>query len=574
MAKISIFIFGLDRVGKTTIVEFLKEKKYIPQNPTIGVSISQIVFQNLTMEFTDVGGQKKFRADWDNYLKKPHVLVFVIDASDRDDERIQEGRMELHKLLENPKVIGIPILILINKVDLSPELVMTKDIIVKKYGTGKITGRDMAMYEVSAKTGKNLDSVLNAMTTMVLKDEGIEYFVNETVKKESKQLLERYKKFFDAGNEAYKIGQHDQALASLNIAKEIATNLFQLGVFSGGGKDYKKLTSLIAKIEKEFEEIQQADVPSPAVYSQQSAELPAQEQEAVPEKQETTPEKQEPKASPMSLAEQLKTPNILVPSTRVAKAVQKKEKAKKFKLFVFGTDQPGIFAFKDYLVKEKFASQVNPLAINMTSIVFNNVEFLFNNLVKIDEKIDSVMAAWNDPELIIFMVDAVDVNTFSFAKRALMTVLAKPETKDKPLLVLVNNFDATEAQPVAFVDKISELKHTRGKDVGIYQVSVKYDYNLDEPFNFLVTIILKDVSMKNFVSGELKRRIDSMKSMYDALIKEAKSLEKAKKWQETFNRVAKAKLIQEELFKYNQKAQKEIKVCEDWLSKLRMKSIE
>ena len=43
--RISIFIFGLDRVGKTTIVEFLKEKKFLPQNPTIGVSISQIVFQ-------------------------------------------------------------------------------------------------------------------------------------------------------------------------------------------------------------------------------------------------------------------------------------------------------------------------------------------------------------------------------------------------------------------------------------------------------------------------------------------------------------------------------------------------
>src|SRR5271157_6566704 len=94
--RISIFIFGLDRVGKTTIVEFLKEKKFLPQNPTIGVSISQIVFQNLTLEFTDVGGQKRFRADWDNYLKKPHVLVFVIDASDRDDARIQEARQELH----------------------------------------------------------------------------------------------------------------------------------------------------------------------------------------------------------------------------------------------------------------------------------------------------------------------------------------------------------------------------------------------------------------------------------------------------------------------------------------------
>jgi len=577
--RISIFIFGLDRVGKTTIVEFLKEKKFLPQNPTIGVSISQIVFQNLTLEFTDVGGQKRFRADWPNYLKKPHVLVFVIDASDRDDTRIQEARQELHKLLENPKVIGIPILILINKVDLSAELIMQKDTIVKKYGTNKITGRDMAIYEVSAKTGKNLDAVLNAMTTMVLKDEGIALIIDEQVREQSKELLRRYNKFMDAGNEAYKMKQLDQALASLNIAKEIGANLFQLGILSRG-KDFKKLSSLIAKIEKEQDAVNATvDIPSPAMYAEMSIE---QEPTAKPAKKTAAPPKPvvEEQATTESLEQQLKAPNMFVPGEKPAPSIAtkkesgKKQKAKKVKLFLVGTDQTGIFSFREYLAKEKFASSVNPLAINMTSIVFNNVEFTFNNLVKIDDKVENVMAEWNDPDLIVFVVDSVDINGFSFAKRALFTILGKPEAKGKPVLVLANNFDANEAQPMAFIDKIVELKHSREKDAGIYEVSIKYDYNLEEPLNFMTTTILKDESVKKLVSAELQRRIDNMKEMYDALLKEARSLEKSKKVQEAFNRVAKAKVIQEELFKYYPKAQKEIKTCDAWLSKLRLKSID
>lgn len=577
--RISIFIFGLDRVGKTTIVEFLKEKKYIPQNPTIGVSISQIVFQNLTLEFTDVGGQKRFRADWDNYLKKPHVLVFVIDASDRDDARIQEARQELHKLLENPKVVGIPILILINKVDLSPELIMQKETIVKKYGTNKISGRDMAIYEVSAKTGKNLDAVLNAVTTMVLKDEGIEYFVNEQVKEQSKELLGRYKKFQDAGNEAYKLKQFDQALASFNIAKEIGANLFQLGILSRG-KDFKKISNLIVKIEKEQDAANViVDVSPPAMYAEEPAE-PALPAKLTSKKAATSKQVIEERVTTESLEQQLKAPNILIPGAKFAPGIStkqesaKKRKTKNVKMFLFGTDQAGIFALKEYLAKEKFAGKVNPLAINMTSIVFNNVEFTFNNLVKIDDKVENVMGAWNDPDLIVFVVDSVDVNSFSFAKRALFTILGKPEAKGKPALVLANNFDANEAQPVAFIDKIAELKHSREKDVGIYQVSIKYDYNLEEPFNFIVTTILKDESVKKRVSWELQRRIENMREMYDALLKEARSLEKGKKVQEAFNRIAKAKIIQEELFKYNPKAGKEIKACDAWLSKLRLKSID
>ncbi len=571
MAKINIFVFGLNKVGKTTLVEYLREKKFIPQSPTIGVSITQIIFANLTMEFTDVGGQKQFRQMWEEHLKQPHVLVYVIDASDRDEDRVQDGRYELHKLLKNPKATGIPLLVLLNKVDVATR--MQKPVVEKKFALDSIKDREMAVYEVSAMTGQNLDAVLNAMTTMVLKDEGIEYFVNEQVKQESKQLLDRYKKFTDAGNEAYRHGQFEQALASLNIAKEIAANLFQLGILSRG-KDLQKLSNLIAKIEREVEEARQTSVSLAKPMSMDEQLLDVGGEAPSEESLAPIPVMPKPAAQPptqQSLEEQLKAPNVLVPTTR---ATAKKPKAKRLKAFIFGTDLAGVITLKSYLASEKFLTNTNPMTINMPAITLGNVEFAFNDAVEIDEHVQNVMANWNEPDIVVFIVDATKPDSFPFGKRALSTILAKQEAKDKPVLVLVNNFDGVEAQPLAFVDKVSEIKRTHGKDVGIYQVSIKYDYNMSEPLNFIVSILMKDKAIEKVVSSELTRRIESLKQMYEAFTKEAKSLEKAKQFQEAFNRVAKAKLIQEELFKYNPKDQApKIKFCEEWMSKLRVKSI-
>nr|MDO8083468.1 ADP-ribosylation factor-like protein [Candidatus Sigynarchaeum springense] len=570
MAKINIYIFGLNKVGKTTLVEYLREKKFIPQSPTIGVSISQIIFANLTMEFTDVGGQKQFRQMWEEHLKQPHVLVYVIDASDRDEERVQDGRYELHKLLKNPKATGIPLLVLLNKVDIATR--MQKTVVEKKFALESIKDREMAVYEVSAMTGQNLDAVLNAMTTMVLKDEGIEYFVNEQVKQESRQLLDRYKKFTDAGNEAYRHGQFEQALASLNIAKEIAANLFQLGILSRG-KDLQKLSNLIAKIEKQVEEARQATdiLERPMTMEEQLLDVGGETPSG--KKMAPLPTMPKPAAQPptqQSLEEQLKAPSVLVPTTQ---ASAKKAKVKQLKAFIFGTDLAGAIGLKSYLASEKYMTNTSPMTINMPAITLGNVDFAFNDVVEIDEHVQNVMAGWNEPDLLVFIVDATKPDSFPFGKRALSTILAKPEAKDKPVLILVNNFDGVEAQPLGFVDKVSEIKRTHEKDVGIYQVSIKYDYNMNEPLNFIVSILMKDKAVEKVVSGELTRRIESLKQMYEAFTKEAKSLEKGGQFQEAFNRVAKAKLIQEELFKYNPKVGKEIKICENWMSKLRVKSI-
>ena len=523
--KLSIFVFGLSKAGKTTLIEYFRQRKFIPQSPTIGVSISQIIFQKLVLDFTDVGGQDMFRKQWDNYLKKPHILVFVIDGVDRDTTRMQTAKMELQKMIRNPKVVGAPLLVLINKVD--DPLCMSKKVVEEKYDLVAIKDRDVATYPVSAMTGNNIDAVLNAMTSMVLKDEAIEYFVNEQVKQQSRNLLGSYKEFLDQGNQKFKEGSYSEALAMLNLAKEISSNLFQLGVISSG-KEYQKLTNTIAKVERALD------------------------------KQEALKQKQPVKSYLTVLKEE---------------AGQQKDVVKTVSIFLFGLDRAGKTTFVEYLKNEQFKDHAPTLGMNISNLVLGNVRFNFNDLGGQQAFRETWMDYWTDQTLMIFMVDSADAARFQEAKQALWGILNNPRTRGTPLLVLVNKLDLPMSKPRVVVESAIDYHAITRPVMAIHEISVKNGYNLDKALNFIVSLILKDNEMERFVSKEIKRLIKNYKEMYKAYVKEAKVMEKKKDFQTAYNRVYKARMIQEELFKHGwSKAAKKMKKCDNWLNKLQSKA--
>ena len=57
----------------------------------------------------DLGGGKKIRDIWTNYLAEIHGLIYVVDSSEA--ERIDEARMVLMTLLEDKRVKGKPMLL-------------------------------------------------------------------------------------------------------------------------------------------------------------------------------------------------------------------------------------------------------------------------------------------------------------------------------------------------------------------------------------------------------------------------------------------------------------------------------
>ncbi|MFX0103543.1 MAG: ADP-ribosylation factor-like protein [Candidatus Hodarchaeota archaeon] len=524
--KIQIFIFGLNKAGKSTLIEYFRERKFIPQSPTIGVSITQMVFSNLVLEFTDVGGQEAFRKQWGVYLQSPHILVFVIDALDRDESRIQAGKEELLKMHGNVKIQGVPLLILVNKID-SP-LAMSKNIAIEKYGIESLKDRVVATYEVSAKTGENMDAVLNAMTSMVLKDEAIEYIINKELKEQCKHLQSSFKDFIQRGKDAFKNEKYYPALANFNIAKEINSNLFQLGVITSG-KDYKNLSSLIAKAKKKLDEI----------------------------------EAKKDKIGP-------KKTNLARLRYKEALEVIEEDKIKTISLFLFGLDRAGKTTFVEFLKQEKFKDQTPTLGINIAHIVLGNVRFEFNDLGGQEAFRSGWMDYWKNQDLMIFMVDASDSARLSEARDALWSILNRSETQGKPLLVLLNKIDVPDSKSSSFIEQSLGLKQTQERTIGIYEISIKRNLNLEKALNFMVSLLLKDDVLEKFVTSELKRLIKNYRQMYNAYLKEAKLLEKEKNYPSAFHRVYKAVLIQKELFKHGiGKAQKEIKKGETWLAKLK-----
>ncbi|MFX0102359.1 MAG: ADP-ribosylation factor-like protein [Candidatus Hodarchaeota archaeon] len=583
--KIQIFVFGVSKVGKTTLVQYFREKRFIPQAPTIGVSINQLIFSNLTMEFIDVGGQKVFRREWNNYLKQPHILAFVIDASDRDEERMQDGRDELYKLLNNPKVTGVPLLVLINKIDL--ELRMAKQAVEKYYYIDGIVDRDVAVYEVSAKTGENMDAVLNAMTSMVLKDDAIEYFVSDQIRTRSKELLSGYKGFLQRGNESFKKGVYDEALACFNLAKEIATNLFQLGIVSSG-KEYKKLTNLIAISEKELareeerkfgisQESYLQRLKSRRFYQEPAEQPPSERPPGLPWAQTTrlssapptglpqSPSLPKPAAGPPGRLTKIPT----MPQSQVVRPEIEEEKIKKISIYLFGLDRAGKTTFVEFLKQEKFKNHTPTLGLNIAHIVLGNVKFEFNDLGGQKAFRRAWMTYWKDPDLMVFMVDSTDDRRFQDARDALWSILENPHSIGKPLLVLVNKIDMPGRKPVEMIEEALELNKIQNRTKGTYEISIKSDHNLEKALNFMVSVILKDDDVEKFVSKEMKRLIKNYKQMYDAYLAEAKSMEKSRNFQVAYNRIFKAKLLQEELFKNGMaKAFKQIKKCDEKLKAL------
>ena len=84
--------------------------------PTVGFNVEQVDYKNLHMTIWDVGGQTKIRALWKHYFLNSNALIYLVDSNDID--RIDEARDELHRVLSDEILFGIPVLVLANKQDL------------------------------------------------------------------------------------------------------------------------------------------------------------------------------------------------------------------------------------------------------------------------------------------------------------------------------------------------------------------------------------------------------------------------------------------------------------------------
>ncbi|XP_045896091.1 ADP-ribosylation factor-like 10 isoform X2 [Micropterus dolomieu] len=110
-----VLVLGLDGAGKSSMLQGLTPGESATKRghcrPTRGFNFMSLNAPTCQLDFLEIGGGEDLRRYWSEYLRRTHVLVYVVDSSDRS--RLPLAKAELHRLLRvEPQ---LPVVVLGNK---------------------------------------------------------------------------------------------------------------------------------------------------------------------------------------------------------------------------------------------------------------------------------------------------------------------------------------------------------------------------------------------------------------------------------------------------------------------------
>ncbi|KAI4525268.1 P-loop containing nucleoside triphosphate hydrolase protein [Schizophyllum commune Tattone D] len=152
-----IAVVGLQASGKTSFVNVIGSGQWSEEVvPTVAFNFRKVRKGNVSLKIWDVAGQPKFRSMWERYCSGVDAVVFVVDSADR--EKFNTARFELHQLLHQQTLTGVPLLVLGNKNDVDGHAGVKE--LIKALQLDKISDRPVSCYSCSMKSQHNLDIVL------------------------------------------------------------------------------------------------------------------------------------------------------------------------------------------------------------------------------------------------------------------------------------------------------------------------------------------------------------------------------------------------------------------------------
>ena len=125
---VPIVIIGLQYAGKTTLVNWLKDKRFTRPKPTVGVVVEKIQIGDVLFSIYDVSGQEAFRENiWKSNVLTSMGVIFVLDSSDAS--RLEEASTWYWKMVKEwlgESYSDKTVLFLANKSDLKTSLNLDK----------------------------------------------------------------------------------------------------------------------------------------------------------------------------------------------------------------------------------------------------------------------------------------------------------------------------------------------------------------------------------------------------------------------------------------------------------------
>ncbi|MFX1323860.1 MAG: ADP-ribosylation factor-like protein [Promethearchaeota archaeon] len=175
-AFFKVFLFGIDEVGKSSLVRRLKTGEFTDNYfmPTRKFEIEYIQSEERgLLAIWDMPGQLRLRSKWLIGLQDSNIIVYMIDIANQ--RRFEESKKEIWNILQNEELNGIPLLILGNKIDLivkpddisNVQLHALKEEIFASFNFEKIKNRDWAFLFTSVKTNFNIEKTVQTIFDLV-----------------------------------------------------------------------------------------------------------------------------------------------------------------------------------------------------------------------------------------------------------------------------------------------------------------------------------------------------------------------------------------------------------------------
>jgi small GTP-binding protein len=171
-----VFLFGIDDVGKTSLVQKLKTGEFRENafTPTRKFNIEHIQAEEKgLLSIWDMPGQKSFRSKWLKGLQDSNILIYMIDIANQ--RRFEESKKEFWEILNDGELNGIPLLILGNKSDLvndmtddnSSHFLNLRKEVCSYFNFERIGNRNWKFIFTSVKTNFNVESTVEMIFDLI-----------------------------------------------------------------------------------------------------------------------------------------------------------------------------------------------------------------------------------------------------------------------------------------------------------------------------------------------------------------------------------------------------------------------